>query len=162
MAKPTLARDADPGIRVFLDHLTAKGLKVTPQRRSIAEAAFAWHGHFTAEELYQKVKLREPLVGRMTVYRTLSHLVSSGVVHEQVFDKGVAFFEHVFGHGHHDHLICLGCKQVKELRSDALEAVSQKESEAQGFKVVSHSIQVFGYCPDCQAKAKKSSAAQRS
>ena len=97
MAKPPLARDTDPGIRVFLDHLTAKGLKVTPQRRSIAEAAFAWHGHFTAEELYQKVKLREPLVGRMTVYRTLGHLVSSGVVHEQVFDKGVAFFEHVFG-----------------------------------------------------------------
>jgi Fur family ferric uptake transcriptional regulator len=78
-------------------------------------------------------------------------------VHELVFDKGVAAFEHVFGHGHHDHLVCLGCKQVKELRSAALETVSKSESEALGFKVVSHSIQVFGYCPDCQAKAFKDS-----
>ncbi len=161
MAKQLVAGVSDPGIRVFLDHLTAKGLKVTPQRRSIAEVVFAWHGHFTAEELYQKVRQRESLVGRMTVYRTLSHLVNSGVVHEQVFDKGVAFFEHVFGHGHHDHLICLGCKQVRELRSDALETVSQRESEAQGFKVVSHSIQIFGYCPECQAKARKNMTVKR-
>jgi Fur family ferric uptake transcriptional regulator len=155
MVKSSKPGGPDPGIGVFFDHLKAKGFKATPQRRSIAEAVFAWHGHFTAEELFLKVKKSEPLVGRMTVYRTLAHLVESGVVHELVFDKGVASFEHVFGHGHHDHLICTLCGKVLELRSQKLETVSQQESEAMGFKVVSHTIHVFGHCPRCQKRTER-------
>ncbi len=137
----------------FVDFLKKQDLKLTPQRMRIAETVFSTHDHFTPEELYMLVKKREPLVGRVTVYRTLEHLVESGMVEELSIRKGVATYEHVAGHRHHDHLVCLECAKVVELASERLEKVKKEEAELPGWKVVSHSLKVYGICPECSEKA---------
>jgi Fur family ferric uptake transcriptional regulator len=142
----------------FVDFLKANDLKLTPQRMRIAETVFATHEHFTPEELYVMVKKREPLVGRVTVYRTLEHLVESGMVEELSIRKGVATYEHVAGHRHHDHLLCIECNQVVELASERLEKVKKEESQVPGWTVVSHSLKVYGICPDCSKGSKESAA----
>jgi Fur family ferric uptake transcriptional regulator len=139
-------------VEAFFSHLKRKDFKATPQRMRIAEAVFDTHRHFTADELYKMVKKREPLVGRVTVYRTLSHLVESGMVEELSMEKGVATYEHTSGHAHHDHLICLNCQKVEEVRSDDLEKAKRAEASAKGFTMVSHSLKIYGYCPECQKK----------
>lgn len=146
-------------VQAFIDFLKSQGSKLTPQRMRIAETAFDTHHHFTAEDLYALVKKREPLVGRVTVYRTLEHLVQSGMVEELSIKKGVATYEHVAGHAHHDHLICTQCGKLSELRSKRLEAVKQEEAEAAGWVPQSHSLKVYGLCPDCKGGSGKNRAA---
>ncbi len=102
------------------------------------------------------MKKKEPLVGRVTVYRTLTRLVEAGMVEELSLTKGVATYEHVFGHCHHDHLICVRCGAVKELCSDRLEKMKREEAEANGYEVVSHSLKIYGLCPKCGGRRPKS------
>ncbi len=139
----------------FVDFLKEHDLKLTPQRMRIAETVFATHDHFTAEELYLLVKKREPLVGRVTVYRTLEHLVESGMVEELSIKKGVATYEHTAGHRHHDHLVCVECSKIVELASERLEKVKKEEGEASGWRVMSHSLKMYGVCPECAKVPKK-------
>jgi Fur family ferric uptake transcriptional regulator len=136
----------------FCEFLKKKGLKLTPQRLRIAETVFNTHKHFTAEQLYGLVKKVEPLVGKVTVYRTLEQLVESEMVEELSIKKGVASYEHVAGHSHHDHVICLNCGRIEELSSERLEKVKKEEAESKGFKVLSHSLKIYGFCPDCRKK----------
>jgi Fur family ferric uptake transcriptional regulator len=144
-------------VQSFVDFLKDQGAKLTPQRLRIAETVFDTHSHFTAEELYALVKKREPLVGRVTVYRTLEHLVQSGMVEELSIKKGVATYEHVIGHAHHDHLICTACGALTELRSARLEKVKHEEAVAAGWEPHSHSLKVYGLCPQCRRPGKKGS-----
>jgi Fur family ferric uptake transcriptional regulator len=144
-----------PEVQQFVAFLQEQGAKLTPQRLRIAETVFDTHRHFTAEELYVLVKQREPLVGRVTVYRTLEHLVESGMVEELSIQKGVATYEHVTGHAHHDHLICTHCGKLTELSSQRLEKVKHEEAEAAGWEPLSHSLKVYGLCPDCRKKPVK-------
>ncbi|MES2201025.1 MAG: Fur family transcriptional regulator [candidate division FCPU426 bacterium] len=140
-------------VEQFCDFLRKKGLKLTPQRLRIAETVFVTHRHFTADQLYELVKKVEPLVGKVTVYRTLEHLVDSGMVEELSINKGVSTYEHVAGHGHHDHLICVHCGKIVELSSERLEKVKNEEAEGRGFQVLSHSLKIYGLCPDCRPKS---------
>jgi Fur family ferric uptake transcriptional regulator len=134
----------------FCQFLQKKELKLTPQRLRIAETVFGTHKHFTADQLYALVKKVEPLVGKVTVYRTLEQLVDSGMVEELSIKKGVATYEHVAGHSHHDHLICLNCGRIDELSSERLEKLKREEAEARSFEVISHSLKIYGLCPDCK------------
>ena len=136
----------------FVAFLRKRGLKLTPQRLRIAETVFATHAHFTAERLYELVKKREPLVGRVTVYRTLEHLMESGMVEELSIARGVATYEHTAGHAHHDHLICERCGKIQELRSEGLEKMKEKEARAVGWEPQSHLLKIRGLCPDCRPK----------
>ena len=45
-------------------------------------------------------------------------LMAALVVDELSIKKGVASYEHVAGHGHHDHLICMKCGRIDELNVD--------------------------------------------
>ena len=137
-------------INQFVDFLRGKGFKITPQRMRIAESVFSNHKHFTADELYARAKKLEPLIGRVTVYRTLTHLVESGMIEELALRRGVATYEHVVGHAHHDHVICLDCGKIEELRSDALEKLKVAEAEKLGFEVIAHALKIPGRCAQCQ------------
>jgi Fur family ferric uptake transcriptional regulator len=157
LKEAALAAPWTPEVTQFCDYLKAQGLKLTPQRLRIAETTFGAHRHFTSEELYTLVKKREPLVGRVTVYRTLEHLVASGMVEELSIAKGVATYEHTVGHTHHDHLICTSCGKVTELSSPRLETVKQEEAVALGWEPQHHSLKVYGLCPDCLRERKGTS-----
>jgi Fur family ferric uptake transcriptional regulator len=134
----------------FCQYLRKKELKLTPQRLRIAETVFGTHKHFTADQLYSMVTKVEPLIGKVTVYRTLEQLVESGMVEELSIKKGVATYEHVAGHSHHDHLICVNCGRIDELSSERLEKLKKEEAESRHFEVISHSLKIYGLCPDCK------------
>lgn len=141
-----------PEVEAFCAFLKAASLKQTAQRLDIAECVFSIHRHFTAEELFRQVRKRSPAVGRVTVYRTLEHLVASGMVEELSMRKGVATYEHTAGHAHHDHLICTLCGKVKELSSRHLEDVKAGEARALGWLPQHHALKVYGLCPECKAR----------
>ena len=146
------ARDQD--INTLQDELTAymerKGLRSTNQRRLVSEVFFRTGGHLSIDDVLALVRKREPKVGYATVYRTLRLLVESGLANERQFDDTVTRFEVAHHDSHHDHLICLSCKQIIEFEDDQIERLQDEVAHRYGFKLVTHKHELYGVCGRCK------------
>ncbi|HEX67741.1 MAG TPA: transcriptional repressor [bacterium] len=139
------------GVERFRLFLREKGLKFTPERRKIAEEIFSFHDHFDAETLYRRLK-RE--VSLATIYRTLPLLRESGLIREVLRCQGRGVFESVWGHPHHDHLICIRCGKIIEFEDERIEKLQEEVCRKFGFQPVEHRLGIKGYCKECQKKLK--------
>ena len=130
-----------------------KGLKLTSQRKRILKAVFQTHRHFTAEDLYGMLQHQDRLkISRATIYRTLNLLEEGKFLESLDVGKDSKYYEHVMGHAHHDHMICINCGRLIEFRDDNIEALQEQASRAHGFLVTSHSLKLFGFCKNCRPK----------
>ncbi len=142
--------------KIFTDYLKQKNLKVTGEREQILEAVFETHEHFDAEELLMTFKTKKISVSRATIYRTLDLLIECRLVKKLYFGESQARYEHVFGHDHHDHLICSNCGKIIEFYSDQLEAVQSRICGQYDFKELDHSLRIFGVCRECRLEIDSS------
>ena len=130
--------------------LRRRGFRWTNQRAAIVRTALQSHEHFTAEELLALCRRLDPKVSRATVYRTLAVLEEAGFVEGLDTGDGGRRFEHVLGHDHHDHMVCLGCGSIFEFRDDELERRQEVAAKRIGFRIERHSLRLYGRCRDCQ------------
>mgnify|MGYP001345762680 FL=1 len=135
--------------------LRASGFRWTNQRALIVREALATHDHFTAEELLDLCRKKDPKVSRATVYRTLSVLEDAGFVEGLETGDGGRRFEHVLGHEHHDHMVCLKCERILEFRDDELERRQELAAKRAGFRIQRHSLRLYGICKQCQQEQRK-------
>jgi Fur family ferric uptake transcriptional regulator len=137
----------------FRRYVENKGLLFTPERQFIAEEIFTNHGHLDADELLKLLKSKGSKTSRATVYRTLDLLVESGLVKKVDLGDSKAAYEHVAGHAHHDHLICLSCGSIQEFEEPLIEQLQEWACEKAGFKAEAHNLIIYGYCNICAANA---------
>lgn len=143
----------------FEESLRSQNLKFTAQRERIFERSFLTHQHFTADTLHSWLKEEEGAkVSRATVYRTLRLLEEGGFIASVETGKGELVYEHVLGHRHHDHLICLGCGKLEEFRNDTIERLQEEAAKSKGFTLVRHSLRLEGYCRSCERKREAATA----
>ena len=90
-----------------------------------------------------------PAVSRATVYRTLGLLQEGGFVESLDAGRGELVYEHVLGHRHHDHMVCLGCGRIEEFHDERIEALQVEACARKGFELVSHDHRLMGYCKSC-------------
>ncbi len=133
----------------FRQALRRRGLAATYQRMRVAEAAFSTRAHFTADELFRRVRRRDPRIGRVTVYRTLAVLVEAGLVEERPFQKDRVVYEHVVGRPHHDHLVCVRCGRIQEFSHPLIEEAHEGVARKFRFRILYHSHTLFGHCRGC-------------
>ncbi|MBI4685780.1 MAG: transcriptional repressor [Nitrospirae bacterium] len=140
--------------KIFREFLEKKGLKFTKERAAVLKEVFSNHNHFDPDDLYVKMKGQGMKVSKASVYRTLPLLLECGLV-EQVerFDKH-AHYEHTFGHGHHDHLICIKCGKVIPLFSEKLEKLQESLCKQEKFRCLTHILEIKGYCSKCEEKGQ--------
>jgi len=139
--------------RAFEKFLRKRSLKLTAQRERIFQRAFGTHEHFSAETLYEWLrKSDEPSVSRATVYRTLNLLVEGGFLESLDTGQGEMLYEHVLGHRHHDHLVCVDCGRIEEFVDDQIEELQEKAAERKGFTLLRHELRLFGTCAACTRK----------
>ena len=134
----------------FNRYLEEKGLKVTHQREQIVGVFFEAGTHLSGEELYQRVKKRNPKVGYSTVYRTLKLLVKADLATQRQFGDGQSRFEPVSKKEHHDHLICLKCGRIIEFENDNIEKSQKQVAKKKDFEIVKHKLELYGYCRRCR------------
>lgn len=142
----------------FLEHLAARGLRMTPERRAVLGGILESRAHFTADDLYIRLKRRNPAVSRATVYRTLELLVGSRLVEKVDLGGQQAYYEYFYGREHHDHLICLGCGTILEFASRTIEELQDAVCRENQFEMHYHSHQIFGRCRKCQKTARRHAA----
>jgi len=137
--------------KTFIEFLRRTGQKVTRARCLVLEEVYRHHDHFDAEALYQRLEKRRAGVSRATVYRTLSLLDRSGLVRKMDLGEARSLYEHVLGHPHHDHLICVSCGRIFEFEHPGIEEIQNQICAQHGFEMHSHTQQIFGRCRDCRA-----------
>lgn len=136
-------------IDILNEYLKKKDLKLTDQRKLILEKFLNTETHFTAEELYDKLKQNNPNIGLTTVYRTLKLFCQCGLASELKLADGVSRYEHLFGHNHHDHLICIECGKFIEVNDPEIETLQNRLAQTNDFKVLHHRMELYGICKDC-------------
>lgn len=142
----------ESALRRFEEFLRQKDLRVTEQRREVLLLAWSTHDHFTAEEMYSWVRKKGGQASRATVYRTLGLLVEGGFLSALERGQGQILYEHILGHQHHDHMICLSCGKIIEFRNAEIERLQEEECARSGFLMVHHSLTLEGYCGTCRQR----------
>ena len=124
------------------------GVRATPQRRALLETVDRWHGSFTALELHERARRREPSLGIATTYRTLELLRSASSIRALAGQEQRTYVK--CHPGHHHHLVCVVCGGVEE--TELCGAPSQAElARRHGFAAESHELDIYGTCARCAA-----------
>jgi Fur family ferric uptake transcriptional regulator len=132
------------------DYLAAHGLRLTRQRQEIVEAFFESEGHPNIDELYARVRARDPRIGQATVYRTLKLLVDCGLANVSRFGGAATRYEVHEAGEHHDHLICTRCGTIIEFRNDTIERLQEEIAAAHDFEMDDHKMEIYGLCAKCR------------
>ena len=134
--------------RTFEDFLRNRNLSLTRQREEILQTFYAGGHHVSAEDLAARVKLANPKVGLSTVYRTLKLLVECQLAEEHHFAGEVTLYEPA--QSHHEHMICLECQSISEFEDEELERMKERIAAAHGFRMLRHTLHLYGVCRKCQ------------
>jgi Fur family ferric uptake transcriptional regulator len=133
------------------DRLREAGERVTRQRLLVADALTAVGRQVTAQDLYDRLRRRDPSIGRATVFRTLEALVSAGVARRLEQDG------HVYGYvacrpEHHHHLACDRCGRVEEIGEGYIRPVAERVAADLGFRIDDARLDFYGLCAACAAE----------
>ena len=120
-----------------------KGMRMTDQRRIIAQILTESTDHPDVEELYSRASARDPHISIATVYRTVRLFEEAGILERHDFRDGRSRYEQV-PETHHDHLIDLQSGQVVEFRSEEIEALQRAIAERLGYRLVDHRLELYG------------------
>lgn len=131
-----------PGVPTLEEQCVQKGMRMTDQRRIIAQVIEAAIDHPDVEELYRRASARDSRISLSTVYRTLNLFEESGLVTKHDFKDGRAQFEPIPDE-HHDHLIDIRSGKVIEFRNEEIEAIQELIAKRLGYKLVDHRLELY-------------------
>jgi Fur family ferric uptake transcriptional regulator len=136
--------------KVLEEFIQKRHLKHSKQRTQILETFLKTERHLSADELFALVKKKIPTIGYATIYRTLRLLCECGICRELKPDDGITRYEHLYGHEHHDHLICQKCGRFIEIADPRIEQLQQKLARSKGFALKKHRLEMYGLCSRCR------------
>ncbi len=120
-----------------------KGMKMTGQRRVIAQVLSDSEDHPNVDEVYRRATSVDPKISIATVYRTVRLFEEANILEKHDFGDGSARYEEA-SEDHHDHLINVHSGAVIEFRNEEIEALQSKIAERHGLKLVGHRLELFG------------------
>ena len=129
--------------RTLVELCGERGLRMTDQRRIIAQILQESSDHPDVEELYRRSSAIDSKISIATVYRTVKLFEDAGIIERHDFRAGRSRYETVPDE-HHDHLIDLKTGTVIEFHSAEIEALQEKIAREHGFRLVDHRLELYG------------------
>ncbi|NVO22845.1 transcriptional repressor [Donghicola sp. C2-DW-16] len=127
----------------IIERCEAKGLRMTGQRRLIADVLEAADDHPDVEELYARANAQDPKISLATVYRTVKLFEESGILEKVEFGDGRARYEDA-EREHHDHLIDMTTGAVIEFCDPEIEELQERIAARLGYKLKGHKLELYG------------------
>ncbi|MEL0117043.1 MAG: Fur family transcriptional regulator [Pelagibacteraceae bacterium] len=121
----------------------AKGVRLTEQRKVIAQVMSEASDHPDVDELHKRVNKIDKKISIATVYRTVKLLEESGIIEKHDFKGGKARYEESPDE-HHDHLIDINSGEIVEFVDKEIEKLQVKVAEKLGYKLVDHKLELYG------------------
>lgn len=127
--------------------------KSSKQRSLMLAYIRQYHGHVTAEQVFDVLNKTEKVISLATIYRNLNILTEMKEIKKiahptygYVYDKTVV---------PHYHLHCTKCDQIVDLPIAYQNSIDELLSKDSGVKIQSHMIMAEGICLDCIKDEKK-------
>ena len=120
-----------------------KGVRLTDQRRIIAEVMSKATDHPDVDELHKRINKIDKKISIATVYRTVKLFEESGIVEKHDFKGGKARYEQLM-ESHHDHLIDIKTGEIIEFVDEEIEKLQKKVAEKYGYNLVDHKLELYG------------------
>lgn len=132
------------------NRLRDKSRKITGQRQAILDVLRRQAHPLSSKEIFSALAPAD--CDLATVYRSMHLLEAMGMVQRFDLGDGIARFElrHEGDDGHHHHLVCRRCSTVVEIQDCFPSEWEQRIAAENGYKSVTHKLELFGLCPRCQ------------
>lgn len=125
----------------------------TRQQSAILETLASLDEFRSAQEIYLSLTKKKFKVGLATVYRTLQKMAEKEQIDAIRNTEGETLYRHCGqGEGHHHHLICQECGLTITVEGPAIENWTAEVAKENGFREVSHQVDIFGLCKSCYKK----------
>ena len=106
--------------QILTAYLENNNHRKTPERFAILDAVYNIKGHFTLDELGDKLQTESHFpVSRATLYNTIKLFMELRLVIRHRF-QGTTKYEACYDNNCHCHQICTTCGKVTELRSSVI------------------------------------------
>ena len=137
--------------RILDSYLEMNNHRKTPERYAILRAVYSTEGHFTLDELSEKLvkEYRFP-VSRATLYNTLNLFMELRLVIRHRF-QGTTKYEACYDNNSHCHQMCTVCGRVTEVTSPEI-AQAIDELHLKRFRKDGFTLYIYGICSTCQAR----------
>ena len=120
-----------------------KGLRMTGQRRVIAQVLQDSDDHPDVEELYARASVMDAAISIATVYRTVKLFEEAGILERLEFGDGRARYEDA-DREHHDHLIDMNSGEVIEFCDPEIEELQERIARKLGYELRGHKLELYG------------------
>ena len=140
------------GVRRLLamseDHPTRSPRRQSAKRDAVDEVMRDSDAFRSAQDIHHVLRSRGQAVGLATVYRNLQMMLEADEVDTIRNEDGEVLYRKC-SPKHHHHLVCRQCGRVEEVAGPAVERWADRAALQHGFVDVSHTVEIFGRCPDC-------------
>lgn len=127
------------------DLISAKGIKVTPQRMRVLEAVYKLNNHPTAENILDYIRKNDPNIGSGTVYKVLETLVKNNLIKKVKTENDVMRYDGVLEN--HHHLYCIQCDYIEDYNNEKLDKLLAdffEENKIDNFKIEDIKVSITG------------------
>ncbi|GAB3525607.1 Fur family transcriptional regulator [Arthrobacter monumenti] len=126
--------------------------RVTKQRIAVGRALSELDDFVSTQELYRLLHERGDSISLATAYRILQSMADEGVVDVLRNGDGEAVYRRCSASSHHHHLLCRNCGRAVEIETPMVEKWAEQTAATYGFTDVTHTVEIFGLCPECAAR----------
>jgi Fur family ferric uptake transcriptional regulator len=126
----------------LIEKCLEKGIRMTEQRKTIAQTIASSQDHPSVEEVYMRAHKVDAKISLATAYRTVKLFEESGVISKLEIGDGKARYEEQ-SEKHHDHLIDVRTGKIIEFYNAEIEKLQEKIANEHGYKLVDHRLELF-------------------
>jgi len=116
----------------IIESLSAKGLRVTPQRVAILEAISSLDNHPSAENIIEFTKANYPNISIGTVYKVLDSFVENKLLKKVKTESGTMRFDPLLNK--HHHLYCESSDRIEDFEDETLDELISNYFQKKGIK----------------------------
>ena len=120
-----------------------KNIKLTKNRRIIAQVVSESDDHPSVEEIWSRVSKISPNICIATIYRTLKIFEENNIIAKHDFGEGKIRYEEINEDDHHDHLVDVKNGQIIEFYNEEIEQLKEKIARDYGYKLVDHRLELY-------------------
>jgi Fe2+ or Zn2+ uptake regulation protein len=132
--------------------LRSLNLKITPKRLALLDILMNESLYLSPEEIWQRMKKQFGKIGLPTVYRNLEELSERDIISKVTHPDRQLYYYFCPNRNHHHHFVCLSCRSVEDINFCVLDDLQKEVKRKLNGKIISHILQVNGYCRNCLNK----------
>jgi Fur family peroxide stress response transcriptional regulator len=133
----------------MLSKLRDHDFRITPQRLAVLKVLAVSEGHPSVERIYEIVRAEFPTTSLATIYKTVALLKRINELIEISFPDDSNRYDGNKPYPH-PHVICMQCKKIIDPDLSSPKDLTKEAAEKTGFKILTHRVDFFGVCSECQ------------